>query len=277
MPDFFQRQFWVTPPPANRGEVDLSGKTAIVTEADSSLGLECARQLCELGISRLILAVSDKQIPKRSGLEAWELDYPSYESITSFADHARELDRLDIFINNADMFKKGFAINPSTGHEEMVQFNYLSPTLLMLLILPIMQDKNPRGCSRGRLVNVSYEQASCTRLKRLFGRRSSPLLAELDDEVEFNQQSHYRTTKLLGKLFLAELVRHVPPSVAILNTAGPGLPRGSDGSLAGFFRGMVDRLFARTADVGARVVTDAAVKHGVESHGRYLADGEIQE
>lgn len=56
----FQRQVWVIPPAVEQGEGDLSGKTTIVTEADTALGLECARQLCDLGISRLILAVRDE-------------------------------------------------------------------------------------------------------------------------------------------------------------------------------------------------------------------------
>lgn len=57
---FLRRQFFGAPPAVSRHDVDLSGKTAIITGANSGIGLECARQLLDLGLSKLIIAVRDE-------------------------------------------------------------------------------------------------------------------------------------------------------------------------------------------------------------------------
>lgn len=55
--NFLYRQLFVTVPQISASSVNLQGKTAIVTGSNSGLGLQCARQLLTLGISKLILAV----------------------------------------------------------------------------------------------------------------------------------------------------------------------------------------------------------------------------
>lgn len=194
----------------------------------------------------------------------------------SFAERVRGLDQLEIFVNNAGMTKREFTLNPSTGHEEMVQVNYLSLALLTVLMLPILQHKS--SSSPGRLVNVNSDVASWAKFKE---RGSVPLLAALDRKADFDNMDRYYTTKLLGQLFLSELAKRVPPSVAIVNAPNPGLCRSGlqrdfDGTIAGFLFGIFKRLFARTVDIGARSLTDAAVKHGADSHGQFLEDCKIQ-
>jgi FlaA1/EpsC-like NDP-sugar epimerase len=55
---FLHRQLFVTPPLPH--DVDLRGKTAIVTGSNAGIGLECARQLLDLGVSKLIIAVRNE-------------------------------------------------------------------------------------------------------------------------------------------------------------------------------------------------------------------------
>ncbi|KAK8131614.1 NAD(P)-binding protein [Apiospora sp. TS-2023a] len=371
---FLRRQLWSAPLAVDKDEANLRGKTAIVTGANTGIGLACARQLYDLGITRLILAVRNTQagllaraellgepvhydenghiphppppppsfleriasatgchdalddwplsppgfrerIASREGVhdcddyppkprgpaippaplvlpqrvEVWHLDLADYESITAFADRARCLDRLDIFVNNAGIANPDFVLNPSTGHEEMVQVNYLSLALLTVLILEILRDKDRSSPGNrlvswlpGRIVNVSCDGAAWARFQERDGSPTS-LLAALDDEKNFDGTDRYYTTKLLGQLFLAELARRVPADVAIVNAPSPGLcqtglhQRGSDGTtVSGSLFRILKGFFTRTADMGARAITDAAVKHGVESHGRFLEDGEIQ-
>lgn len=57
---FLRRQFFGAPPEVSRHDVDLSGKTAIITGDNSGIGLECARQLLDVGLSKLIVAVRDE-------------------------------------------------------------------------------------------------------------------------------------------------------------------------------------------------------------------------
>ncbi|KAI3317933.1 NAD(P)-binding protein [Xylariaceae sp. AK1471] len=288
---FLKRQLFVTPPAVTRANANVEGKTAIVTGSNSGIGLEVARQLLDLGIGRLILAVrsetkgEDVKEQLLAGtsshgqaiIEVWPLDLSSYESVTSFADRTKILDRLDIFINNAALTKLHFEINKNTHHEETVQVNYLSHVLLVILLLPVLKDKNAPE-HPGRIVMVSSDVASWPKFKE---QDSAPLLAALDDEANFEILERYCTSKLLGQLFLSELAKRIPPTVAVVNAPNPGLcisglGREADGTLGGFVFDVIKRLIGRPASIGARTLVDAAVRHGPESHGQYLEDCKIQ-
>ncbi|KAI0163524.1 hypothetical protein BJ166DRAFT_526572 [Pestalotiopsis sp. NC0098] len=289
---FAKRQLFVTPTLPTRDQYDLSGKTAIVTGANSGIGLETSRQLLDLGLSRLIIAVRsqsrgeaarDNLLAGRDAekhvVEVWSLDLEIYESITAFARRANEeLDRLDILVNNAGVMKKAFGRNEGTGHEHMVQTNYLSLVLLTILLLPVIKQKTtPDG--PGRMVLVNSDVAAHAR----FSERDAPsLLAALDEEANFQDQERYATSKLLGQLFLAELTRRIPAGVAVVNAPNPGLTRSNlgghyKGSVAGFLAEHIFlRILGRAPDVGARSITCAAVMYGQELHGQYIEDGKIQ-
>ncbi|KAM5438283.1 hypothetical protein MferCBS31731_005144 [Microsporum ferrugineum] len=287
---FYHRQLFAEPPMASRNEVDLEGKTAIITGSNTGLGFECARQLLDLGLSKLIVAVRDEvkgedaRIKLLSGrnaenhtIEVWKLDLLCYNSIMSFVGRAKGLGRLDYVVNNAGLAKLSFKINKSTGHEEIVQVNYLSLALLTIFLLPVLKDKNSVQ-QPGRLVNVSSDTPSWAKFKE---KHSIPLLPVFDKEDNFDPHDRYSTSKLLGQLFLVELTRRIPPSVAIISAPNPGLCKTSltrdyNGSFRGFIFGVFRLIFARTAAVGARSLTDALVKHGPESHGQFLEDGKIQ-
>lgn len=50
---YYRRQFFETCPATTRTDADLSGKVAILTGANGGIGVECARQLLALGLSKL--------------------------------------------------------------------------------------------------------------------------------------------------------------------------------------------------------------------------------
>lgn len=288
---FFNRQFFRKTSVVTCGEVDLTGQTAIVTGSNGGLGLECSRQLLSLGLGKLILAVRSvtkgeaarEQLAagvagKRQSIEVWELDLSGYDSVLGFVERTKSLDRLDIFVHNAAIVSKAFVVNPKTGHEQIFQTNYLSSALLILLILPVLKDKNSSE-KPGRLTFVSSDTAAWAAFKE---RTPKPILTNFDKEDIFEGTERYWTSKLLGQLFLAELARRVPSSVAVINAPNPGLCYGSNlmndfsGGVAGSFIGVMVRLFGRSTEVGAWALTDATVRHGPESHGQYLEDGKLQ-
>lgn len=282
---------------ASAGDL-LAGKTAIVTGANSGLGLECARQLLDGGLGRLILAVRDEGKgvaaredlasgralkPPSAAIEVWHLDYASYDSVARFADRAKGLKNLDIVVLNAGIYRIPHLILP-TGHEEDVQVNYLSTSLLTILLLPVLAAKRRPGASPGRLTVVSSSVAASSRLS------SSPqdggsLLASVDappaEGKSFDHHQQYCTSKLLGQLFLAELRRRVPSSVATVDYVNPGLCSGSNlardgaGTLMGFIVGILFRIFGHSCASGARAIVDGAVNHGEEVHGQYLDNGNV--
>lgn len=295
-PQWVRRQLFEHPRPVT--DVDLTGKTAIVTGANQGIGFEIADQLIALGLSRLILAARDEakgqaaadRLRARHGgkktvatIEVWRLDMLEYDSVTGFAARAAEqLDggHLDLAVLNAGVYRVERTIVPSTGHEEDVQTNYLSTALLALLLLPTLAraaKKKGRAPAPGRLTVVSSDVAGMTRFAE---RDADPLLAALRDTSgrwgAWDMQERYGTSKLLAQLFLAELAMRVPPSVAVINAASPGLCAGSGlaRDAAGTFLrcplAVYFGIFGRRAAVGAHVVLDAALKKGEDSHGEVI-------
>ncbi|RYP03792.1 hypothetical protein DL764_004904 [Monosporascus ibericus] len=287
---FLNRQLFEKPTlPQN---VHLGGKAAIVTGSNAGIGLECARQLLDLGTSKLIIAVRDESrghaaranlLSGRSAhpddtVEVWKLDLQSYDSIAAFAERTRSLERLDIVVLNAGVMKQRFDLNPSTGHEETIQVNVLSTALLIILLLPVLKAKNSPD-QPGRVAMVSSDGASWAKFEE---KNSTPLLAALDKRETFGPVDRYSTSKLLNQLFVTELTKRVPSSVALITLPSPGLCYGTSlgqlpgGSIVDSIVSVLKRIVGRPPSIGARSVIDGVVQHGSEAHGEYLEDCKLQ-
>ncbi|KAJ8130960.1 hypothetical protein O1611_g2668 [Lasiodiplodia mahajangana] len=259
---FFYRQIFITPPPLNSHEVNVSGKTAIVTGSNSGIGFECASQLLDLGVGKLILAVRRvesgeeakvKLVSQRgesaNEIEVWKLDMSDYDSIMAFTKRADALARLDIVILNAGVRK--------------------------VLLLPIIKAKR-QNSEPGRITLVSSDSA---RMALLEERNESPFLPAFKrSHAVFNGGEQYNKSKVLVQLMMSQLAKHVPNSIANINMATPGFCRRTGimrelySPMVAFVADNVTRLFGRSAAVGARVVVNAAVKQGSESHGQCIGD-----
>lgn len=290
---FLRRQFFASPALVSRRETDLAGKTALVTGANGGIGFECSRQLLELGLTKLILAVRDetKGETARSELiaavnpnasvsiEVWKLDYASYDSILAVARRVEQLTpRLDIAVLNAGVNRASFSLNPATGHEEDMQTNYLSSVLLMLLLIGVYKRAASTGGAShpapGRIVLVSSDTAAWARFAE---RDKQPLLPAFDDEkAGFDKLERYAVTKLLGQLFVAELARRVPSSLVVVNCANPGLCYSGLLREQGPSVTIPIRIMARSPAIGARALLHAAVVQDERSHGQYVEDGKLR-
>ncbi|KAF4438713.1 NAD(P)-binding protein [Fusarium austroafricanum] len=285
---FYYRQLFVTPPLVSRHVVNLEGKTAIVTGASSGVGLETARQLLDLGC-KIILTVRDEVKGKKAlqdlssdrdrppgFIEIWKLDLLSYDSILDFTKRAEYLERLDIVILNAGVHRVVEEFT-ADGYEQMVQVNYLSTMLLIVLLLPILKAK--RRDQPGRICFLSSDMASWAKFNE---RDEKPLLSAFKQRMPtWDLMDRYSTTKLLGQLFLMELSKHVSPSDVIVSCANPG-PCG-DSNLAREFPGFLYAgyvvlafLFSRKSSIGARTIVNAVTTVGKESHGQYIEDAKVQ-
>ncbi|KAI1873895.1 uncharacterized protein JN550_003164 [Neoarthrinium moseri] len=291
---FLRRQFFGAPPAVSRRDVDLKGKIAIVTGASGGIGLEYSRQLLSLGLSRLILAVRNEtkgEIARKAltnatdlepsqSIEVWKLDYASYESIMAFVQRVEGLSpRVDVAILNAGINRSSFNLNPKTGHEEDLQTNYLSTMLLVLLLLRVFErathTTNPSQLSPGRIVVVSSDTAAWAKFHE---KTKEPLLPAFDDKgAKWDGFNRYATTKLLGQLFITELARRVPPALAVVNCANPGLCYGSDlGRELGLGAAVFIRVFGRSSSVGARTLVHAATQLDDSYHGQYVEDCKLR-
>ena len=143
----------VTPLPAG---IDLSGKTAIVTGANTGLGYAVARQLLALKLSTLVIAVrttskgeqakakllADPAVRNhnpKADIRVMRLDLDSYDSVKQFTSKAKaELSQLDILVLNAGIFLLKLEISAS-GHDRTTQVDYHSNVLLTFELLPFLE------------------------------------------------------------------------------------------------------------------------------------------
>ncbi|KAK4220564.1 hypothetical protein QBC38DRAFT_378731 [Podospora fimiseda] len=280
----------VPPPPTT----SFTNQTVLVTGSNGGLGFHAARQLLKYGASHLIMAVRslDKglisaenlriQFPEAQ-IDVWELDQGKYTSVQSFIKKCQTLERLDVAILNAGCIKPGWTLT-SDGHEEMLQVNYLSNSLLGISLLPILRNsaKKYRGGKPGRLSFVSSLSALNAEFE---DRDKEELFKALDTEPkrlhpQFGAM-RYKVTKLLLIMLVKKLGELVNPDEVIVNCVDPGLvvTTGLNVSMPLFVRAFIRIMGlvfpARKPEVGSWTYLDAVSGKGKESHGVFLMNWEV--
>ncbi len=287
---FLQSQFSAKAPSLPES-LNLSGQVSIVTGASTGLGFQCGRQLLALKLSHLVLAVRSLQKGEAAAakfraefsqakIEVWPLEMTSYESIQAFARKVdRDLPRLDIVILNAGMVSPHFSIVSGTGHEQIIQINYLSTFLLAILLLPILKVKSPPS-KPGRLTIVNSGAALAAKFPN---HDSSHLLASFDTTatMPWDPIERYNVSKLLGHLVMVTLKDCVNANDVIVNLVDPGYCKGTGlhreaKGFLGFALSASKRLTGRTLEHGASTYIDAALVKGEESHGCFVMDWEVR-
>ena len=214
----------------------------------------------------------------KAKIDVWELDMCSYDSLQAFAKRAEtQLTRLDIVILNAGLAKFKFGTVASTGHEEVIQVNHLSTTLLTLLILPVLKSISPPG-TPGRLTIINSVTAYPVKFEN---KDQEPLFPSFDEAANYNASENYGISKLLGQMILWKLVDFVSPEDVIVNMVDPGWIAGT--SLARDVPGVVVVILkvimavaAKSVHDGAAAYIDASVMRGSESHGCFIMGWEIK-
>lgn len=287
----------VTPLPEG---IRLRGQTAIVTGASSGIGTEIAAQLLEREISTVILAVrnvskgeatrksllardSIKKANPNAVVKVMKLEVEDYASVRSFtqkflAEHA-ELHLLllnaGIGILERDML--------SSGHEKTIQVNYLSNVLLLLELLPLLNDTADKTGKPTRVTwtgsRMHASSALATGKKPL--QPGETVLGHFDSEDSFAPFLRYADSKLLCLFFLFELRKHLNGDKVIQNSFCPGMvDTGMSDVLPIYLRipvNLVKTLRARPVEVAGWIALNAAVVVGPESHGQFFSDKEIVE
>jgi NAD(P)-dependent dehydrogenase (short-subunit alcohol dehydrogenase family) len=254
---------------------DQSGRTAVVTGANSGLGLATTRELARRG-ARVIMAcrstdkgesaASDirRQAPEAE-LDVRSLDLGSLESIQAFAnDLDLEAGRLDLLINNA-----GIMMTPQQtthdGFELQLGTNHLGHFALTGLLLDTVQ-----SAEAGRVVTLSSIEHKSGHIE--FG--------DLQSEDGYAPRKAYRQSKLANAIFGVELDRRLRAagSSAISVLAHPGYSdtnlqtTGPTGPMKAILK-VGNKLLAQDADRGALPTLYAATAPGVEGGDFYGPDG----
>ncbi|KAI1093644.1 NAD(P)-binding protein [Rostrohypoxylon terebratum] len=290
-PKIFVKNQFCTKPERPPKTTDLTRKVAIITGSNTGLGFEAAKQMLELRLSHLIIAVRNSakgeaaaiqlrsQFPE-AAIEVMLVDMSRYDSIQDFVRRVdMQLPRLDIAILNAGIIKLKHNTVPSTGHEETVQVNYLSTVLLATLLLPILKRKAPAG-TPGRLTVINAALALTSPMPTMNGHKS--LFETFDDPKLFANYSdkQYNASKVLAHMWAYKLVDYVSPDDVIVNLVCPGFVKGTELSRdVNIFVKPIQVLFAaaaaRNISDGASTYLDAALVKGKESHGSFLMSWKI--
>ena len=250
---------------------DQTGRTAVVTGANTGLGYETAAALARRGAG-VVLAVRNLDKGKAAAdlitranpgadVSVQELDLTSLASIESAADQLRAThDRIDLLINNAGVMmtpkantQDGFELQFGTNH--LGHFAFTGRLLDRLLETP-----------GSRVVTISS-------LGHRFGRiRFDDLAAERS----YSRAAAYGQSKLANLLFTYELQRRLNGTGTIATAAHPG---GSSSELDRYLPTVLQLAFrpiSQNTEMGALPTLRAATDPDV-SGGQYLGPGGFAE
>ena len=202
-------------------DLDLEGKTALVTGCNSGLGYETMRVLAlrgahVLGTGRTLEKAAIACASVRGKTTPLALELSDFQSAVDCAARVAELGLTpDMLILNAGINTFG-DLELVNGIEKMFVVNYLGHFVLVNQLLPLMQEKG-----KGRIVHVSSRS----------GYRQAPAVGidfdNLRGERTFDAGEAYGRSKLANALFSLELADRLQGQGLASNAIHPGLVKTS--------------------------------------------------
>jgi NAD(P)-dependent dehydrogenase (short-subunit alcohol dehydrogenase family) len=224
---------------------DQSGKTAVVTGANSGLGASIARELARAGAD-VVLAVRDtdkgdrvaSEIGDRARVE--QLDLADLASVRALAERLAE-PKLDLLINNAGLMAPPRRLT-ADGFESQIGTNHLGHFALTGLVLPkLLAAPAPR---------VVTQASGAHRAGRIN-------FDNLQGDRRYNNWLAYGQSKLANLLFAFELQRRAANTPLTSVAAHPGYAATNlqfAGPAHWYERGsmaVMNRIVAQDAEMGA--------------------------
>jgi NAD(P)-dependent dehydrogenase (short-subunit alcohol dehydrogenase family) len=258
--------------------IDLEGRHAIVTGANTGIGLETARVLalrgCEVtmacrdldkagsGRQRILSESAGAIEPEQLRVE--ELDLASLDSVRDFAQGTLASDRpIHLLINNAGVMLPDRRTTRD-GFEAHFGINHLGHFLLTRLLEDRIRESAP-----ARVVMVSSSAMQFAAL--------TPELEDLDWQTrKWSGWRAYGSSKLMNLLFANELNRRFAGDGVVANTLHPGivkteLARDQSGWMVGL--GLFMLPFMKQVDRGAATTLLVATSpEYADRGGEYLED-----
>ena len=192
----------------------LIGKTAIVTGANSGMGMATARALLDEGATVIMLCRSEKR-----GKEAYKklledgnsrtylilCDLGDYDSVRNFTKQVKErFDKIDILVNNAGFISLDRQ-ETKEGLERQFGINHVGHFLLTTGLLDMMGEGS-------RIVNVASGAHKTGKIH----------FDDINLHKGFNVFKAYSQSKLANVLFTRELARRVKGRGITVNCCHPG-------------------------------------------------------
>lgn len=244
-------------------DVDLTGKTAIVTGATGGIGKEIARGLARLGATVVLGARNPakaeqtqvelaKEAKNPKSVRTMALDVASLASIRSFATaFEKEHGALHVLVNNAGAWFSDRR-ESADGYELTFATNVIGPYLLTKLLAPSLRKGAP-----SRVVNIVSSMASDYDAKDLeFKTR------------KFDGFKAYGASKLALRMVTWIFAKQLEKDRVTVNAAAPGFVKTDFNQNAhGFTAAMINfssKLFAVSPAEGADTPLWAAAAGEVE-------------
>ncbi|GAA1926100.1 oxidoreductase [Streptomyces sodiiphilus] len=241
---------------------DLTGRTAVVTGANSGLGFVTARELARRG-AQVVLACRSEQrgraaldrllaeVPEANA-ELRRLDLADLESVRTFAG-SWGTDRLDVLVNNAGLMAVPYT-RTADGFETQFGVNHLGHFALTGLLLDRLL-----ATPGARVITVSS-------LMHWLGNID---IRDVNSERRYRRWLAYGRSKTANLLFTHELARRAEAAGAGLLAAAahPGYaatelqtkgPRMAGAAAQERVAGLLNRLVASPAETGAAPTLYAA-------------------
>lgn len=258
---------------------DQSGRTVVITGANSGLGLESTRMLAAKGAT---VVMACRNVDKGAQAAAWvrervpnaqldvlALDLGSLSSIEAFAAAlATKHPRVDVLMNNAGVMVPPYT-KTADGFELQLGTNHLGHYALTGRVLPLLE-----AAPAARVVNTSSNAHLVGRIR----------FDDLQSEKKYSRWPAYGQSKLANLLFTYELERrlrkagrktisvaaHPGYAATNLQTAGAKM----DGStVSEWFMKLGNSLLAQSAERGALPQVYAAVHPEVQGGQYFGPDG----
>jgi NAD(P)-dependent dehydrogenase (short-subunit alcohol dehydrogenase family) len=229
---------------------DQTGRTFVITGANSGIGLGAAKVLAAKG-AHVVLAVRNtakgEEAARTIGgeTEVRRLDLADLASIRAFVEATHG--DVDVLINNAGVMNVPLQ-HTADGFEMQVGTNHLGHFALTNLLLPQVKD---------RVVTVASGSHRYGKIR----------LDDLNWEQGYKRHMAYGQAKLANVLFMAELQRRLDEAGSNLRSVGahPGwastnLQSRSGNRIEDAVMSVGNRLFAQTGDMGAEPTLFAATQ-----------------
>jgi NAD(P)-dependent dehydrogenase (short-subunit alcohol dehydrogenase family) len=258
--------------------LNLKGKVAIVTGANTGLGFETAKALSKTGAT-IILACRNLQKGGKAeekilaehvdaSTEVREIDLADFDSVRAFAKGVKEdYDQLHFLINNAGVMMPPFS-QTEQGHELQWGVNHLGHFLLVSELWETI-----KKADQARVIHLSS-------MAHKWGNPSS--FQKPIGKSDYDKQKAYGNSKLACLVFALELQRKIESKGLTVQSlaAHPGI---ADTELSRYLPGWMKALTplfmlfaAHSAEKGAQPTLRAALDQGLVG-GNYVGPGGFNE
>lgn len=260
--------------------VEIKGKVAVVTGANSGVGFEVAKNLAKRG-AKVYLACRDKERcalaredifleTENKDIHCRYCDLASFDSIKRFVRRLqKDEEKVDILVNNAGVMWGEREITQD-GIETQLGVNHMGHFLLTNLLI----DKIKQGAP-SRIVNV----ASRAHFKGKIN------VQDLNSAESYSESGAYNQSKLANVLFTRELAKRLEGSGVTVNAVHPGIVDTNIVRNTGFFTKTLMTIFrpfgwafVKSPRQGAQAVLHVALHPDLEqTTGQYFDLREIAE